>query len=124
MSDRELTPDEMHAAALLLQLQALSPKDAATAIRISLRMPDGTYLGDALLSRNAADALTDATLALVVYRDAQPDDGIDDLLIADLEEYCLGLDADGLLAVAATDPASAVAAFDEITGFGKDEEQR
>lgn len=121
MADRDLTPDEMRAVELLMQLQALSPADAATAVRMSLRMPDGSYIGDALLSTNAVAALTDATLSMVAYRDAMPPaDVIDPLLAADFEEYCIGIDTDGLLAIGAVDPKEAVAAFDEITGFDLD----
>lgn len=124
MADRDLTPDEMRVVELLMQLQALSSETAATAVQVSLRMPDGSYIGDALLSANAVATLTDATLSMVAYRDAQPPaDDIDPLLAADFEEYCIGLDADGLLAVGAVDPKEAVAAFDAVTGFSEDGEQ-
>ncbi|MFF8610763.1 hypothetical protein ACF06X_33195 [Streptomyces sp. NPDC015346] len=120
MADRELSPDEMRAVELLMQLQALSPDTATTVLRISLRMPDGSYIGDALLSANAVAALNDATLSLVAYREQQaPETAIDPFLLADLEEHCIGLDVDGLMAIAAIDPKHAVAAFDEITEDGE-----
>ncbi|MEU9998106.1 hypothetical protein [Streptomyces sp. NPDC050848] len=123
MADRELSPDEMRAVELLMQLQALTPENAINAIRISIRMADGSYVGDALLSAKAVAALNDATLSMIAYRDSQaPVGDIDPLLQADFEEYCIGLDVDGLVAMAAMDPAEAVAGFDEITGFGQDED--
>lgn len=43
---------------------------------------------------------------------------IDPLLEAEFEEYCIGLDTDFLVQMAAEDPKAAVAAFDEITADG------
>ncbi|MFB7359580.1 hypothetical protein [Streptomyces gardneri] len=135
MADREMTPEEMRAVELLMQLQALSPEDAPTAVRVSLRMPDGSYVGEALLSADAVDALNDSTLAMVAYRDTQapfqspqaeqapvqtPAAAMDAMLVADYEKYFTGLDADGLLSMAGADPKGAVADFDEITGFDQD----
>lgn len=65
--DRELSNDDLRAIELLHQLQALSPEDAATAVRMTLRMPNGAYVGDALLSAKAVEALTDSTISLNAY---------------------------------------------------------
>ena len=121
MSD--LTPEQLRALELFNELAALSPASDPTAIRISLRMPDGSYVGDALLSTDAVTALTDSTRSLNAYLgthapgDEDLDDlglgGIDPLLYADFAEHTADLDVDGLLTAAASDPARAVALFDE-----------
>lgn len=67
MEDRELSNEDLRAIELLKQLQAISSEGAQTAIRVSLRMPDGAYVGDALLSAQAVEALTDSTINLNAY---------------------------------------------------------
>ena len=102
MADRELSPDEMRATELLMQLQALSPASEATAVRITVRMADGTYLGDALLSEDAVNRLSDATFTMATDSAACPSDdedftgGLDWLTIAAIEDIFVkaGLDGD------------------------------
>jgi hypothetical protein len=65
--DRELSNDDLRAIELLHQLQALSPEDAETAVRMTLRMPNGHLVGEALLSAKAVEALTDDTISLNAY---------------------------------------------------------
>ncbi|MFC7794621.1 hypothetical protein [Streptomyces cinereoruber] len=120
MSERKLTPGEMLVAELLLQLQALSPEDADTAARITIRMPDGTYMGDALLSLDAVERLNEATFAMATDRtpghDEEDFDGVDPLLVADLEHMYAGINRMDLLNEIsdAADPKAAEKAFDEM----------
>lgn len=60
-------PDGLAALELFHQLAALSPADAATAAKITVRDADGRYIGDVLLSAKAVDALNDATTSLNAY---------------------------------------------------------
>lgn len=95
--------------------------DTDNAGRIMVLGPTGAFVGDATLSTrdlqiaikalNAAKALTEATRGLNLPGDAP----LDPVLEADLEEHCIGLDTEFLMDLAAQDPNSAVAAFDEIT---------
>ncbi|MFI6055738.1 hypothetical protein ACIBCO_37350 [Streptomyces violascens] len=108
--------------ALLEQLQALSPAEAETAARLSLRSATGQFLGEALLSDKAVQALTDSTTSLNSYLASQPDtpddpNAIDPFLEAEFEAHCIALPVDDLfkLAVDDKDPEKAVAEFDEMT---------
>jgi hypothetical protein len=95
--------------------------DTDNACRLMLLGPTGTFVADASLSTRdmqiavkalaAAKALTEATRGLNVPGDAD----LDPVLEQDFEEYCIGLDPEFLMDLAAEDPNSAVAAFDEIT---------
>jgi hypothetical protein len=95
--------------------------DTDNACRLMLLGPTGAFVGDASLSTRdmqiaikalaAAKALTEATRELALPGDAD----LDPVLEQDFEEHCIGLDADFLMDLAAQDPNSAVAAFDEIT---------
>lgn len=95
--------------------------DTENAGRLMLLSPTGQFVGDASLSGRdiqiaikalaAAKAFTDATRDIHIPGEAP----VDARLEADLEEHCIGLDADYLMQLAAQDPNSAVAAFDEIT---------
>ncbi|WP_331746840.1 hypothetical protein [Streptomyces sp. NBC_00842] len=109
--------------ALLAQLQQLSPAEAKTAARLTVRNADGDFLGEALLSDKAVDALVDSTTSLNAYLEnepaAVPGTDIDPDLEAEFEEHCIGLDTDFLMSMAAQDPNQAVAAFDEITREGE-----
>lgn len=89
--------------------------------RLMLLSPTGAFVGDASLSTQdmqiaikalaAAKALTEATRGLDLPGDAP----LDPVLEADLEKHCIALDTDFLMGMAAEDPNSAVAAFDEVT---------
>ncbi|WP_329376088.1 hypothetical protein [Streptomyces sp. NBC_01483] len=95
--------------------------DTDNAGRLMLLGPTGAFVGDASLSARdmqiaikalaAAKALTEATRGMELPGDAP----LDAKLEAELEEYCIGLDTDYLVQLAAEDPAAAVAEFDEIT---------
>jgi len=100
--------------------------DTDNAGRIMLLGPTGAFVGDATLSARdmqiaikalaAASALIEATQGLDLPGDTVLDPALED----ELEEYCIGLDADDLMELAAQDPNSAVAAFDEITSQDED----
>lgn len=60
-------PEDLAALELFQQLAALSPAEDATAVRLTIRLPNGRYVGDVLLSAKAEEALTDATISLNSY---------------------------------------------------------
>lgn len=117
--DRPISDQDMNLLDLLGEFIGLSD-DIDSAGRIMILGPTGKFIGDATLSARdirvataaltAARALTDATHGLAMPSNNQ----IAPELEADLEEHCIGLDADFLMEMAAQDPNSAVAAFDEI----------
>lgn len=122
MTDREFTPQEAALFDLLTELVGLSD-DTENAGRIMVLGPNGQFIGDAVLSARdveiatkaiaAARAFTDATKGIAFPADAT----LDPVLEQDFEEHCVGLDPEFLMDLAAEDPNSAVAAFDEITAM-------
>jgi len=96
--------------------------DTENAGRLMLLSPTGQFVGDASLSSRDIDIAIKALAAAKAFTDATADIDIpgetkvDAHLEADLEEHCLGLDADLLMAMAEEDPAEAVAVFDKVTG--------
>lgn len=121
-----MSPDDLHALQLLAELQRLANPDQPAAIRITIRSAGGDYIGDALLPTPGAMHATQAVSAVADYATRCPNDftpnqgaeGLDPLLIAQLEDHCIGLDPDYLMAMAVINPGQAVAAFDEITDDG------
>jgi hypothetical protein len=126
MADREYTPDEQRLLDLYHQIIALSD-DETVAGRFILLGPDGVIVAhgslaardieaatDALASVNAASSASEESTGHAVYA-ALPKVHIDQALENELEEYCIGLDTDHLIGLAAQDRAAAVAEFDEIT---------
>ncbi len=95
--------------------------DTDNAGRIMILGPTGAFIGGLKLSLRdvqiatqaitAARALIEATKGMNLPGDAPVDPALEN----ELEEYCIGLDTDLLMDMAAQDPNSAVAAFDEIT---------
>lgn len=65
-----MTHDDMRAVELLRQLQALSPEGVEAAVRMTLRLPNGALVGEALLSADAVEALSDSVMSLNAYRAA------------------------------------------------------
>lgn len=124
---------------LLAELQRLTVDGAETAARLTLRTATGEFIGDIPLPDMSAEALTETVRSLadmgekppatrydtpVTFELAGPAPEpvpapelvrIDPVLEAEFEEYCIGLDTDFLVEMAAQDPMAAVAAFDEIT---------
>lgn len=118
--DRPANPPQPLILDLLNAFLGLS-EDEENDCRLMLLGPTGAFVGDASLSirdmeiaikaLTAAKALTEATSGLPLPDAAE----LDPQLEADLEEHCIGLDAEFLMDLAQQDPNSAVAAFDEIT---------
>ncbi|MGW5529414.1 hypothetical protein [Streptomyces xanthochromogenes] len=115
--------------ALLNQLQALSPKQDGTAVRLTLRTATGDFLGEALVSEKAMGELTAWTAALNACREAAPTeptpevaadaDDLDPLLLAALEDHFEAIDPMSYMpdVYAAESPEAAEAAFDQmVTG--------
>jgi hypothetical protein len=70
MSD-EQQPNEQGLAALELfhQLVNLSPDDGDRALMVTLRLPDGRYVGDVWLSKQDTQNLADACVGLAAVRE-------------------------------------------------------
>ncbi|MFB7312959.1 hypothetical protein [Streptomyces sp. NPDC056192] len=92
----------------------------------SYSLTDGRGWCEVPISAKAVEALTEVVESLANHAGldaAQPQtpaaSDIDPLLEAEFEEYCIGLDTDFLMSMAAQDPHQAVAAFDEITREGE-----
>jgi hypothetical protein len=114
-----VTPEELHALSLLAELQRLADPAQPDAVRITIRSATGEYLGETTIPALGLEHTTNAVSAVADYAERFPEDFnptvIDPLLEADLEEYCIGLNVDKLIATARTDPQRAVADFDAIT---------
>lgn len=67
-NDHAMSPDELAAQELFQQLLALSPGIDETALRLTIRLGDGRYVGDLLLSANDVAALNDSLISLNAYR--------------------------------------------------------
>lgn len=98
-----MTNDEMRASALYQDLKNLSPDDGQTAARVTIRLADGRYVGDILLSPRDLDALNIALPSLADYARDMRDDTDPDLApavteqlhpdaLADLEAYLAAVD--------------------------------
>lgn len=100
--ERPHIPNPQELAELLLhQLQNLDP-DGVPALMVTLRLADGTYIGDARLSLPAEDGLVDAVISFSNYLDctggAEPASAPlplaeDDLTDADVADVMAGFDA-------------------------------
>lgn len=141
------TPDPHPAelTALYFALTGIGPDTGDLAGRLTLRGPDGGFIGEIRLTLTDIETLTHAATAIgdavnCTEEGSRPDgetyaeeftrvqqaaereqaaqetgSRIDPAVEAELEEYYIGLDAGFLMDLAAQDPNSAVAAFDEIT---------
>lgn len=93
-----MTPQEIRALALFTQLANLSPDDAGQAdARITIRLGDGKFMGDVLLSARDMEALTDAITSLNRYaRDLRDGDTATEQLhpdaLADIEAHFAAID--------------------------------
>ncbi|MFI2620364.1 hypothetical protein [Streptomyces sp. NPDC018584] len=67
-NDNAMGPNELAAQELFQQLINLSPADDETALRITVRLGDSRYIGDALLSAKDVAAVNDALVSLNAYR--------------------------------------------------------
>ncbi|AKZ60721.1 hypothetical protein SAM23877_p012 (plasmid) [Streptomyces ambofaciens ATCC 23877] len=111
--------NDLRLMALIEQILGLS-QDTEVAGRIMLLGPTGQFIGDASLSTADLEAATEALAQWNATKAAHqetlppaPTVAVDPVLEAELEEYCIGLDAGFLMQVAQEDPNCAVAAFDE-----------
>ena len=69
MERHEHTPEELAALELYHQLINLSPADGDRALMVTLRLPNGRYVGDVWLSKQDVTALADASVGLAAVRD-------------------------------------------------------
>ncbi|MFF8544803.1 hypothetical protein ACF060_31455 [Streptomyces werraensis] len=69
MDRHEHTPEELAALELYHQLVNLSPDDGDRALMITLRLPNGRYVGDVWLSKQDVTDLADASVGLAAVRD-------------------------------------------------------
>jgi hypothetical protein len=69
-----MTSQEIRALALFTQLANLSPEDAEVDARITIRLGNGKFMGDVLLSARDMEALTDALAAVNDYAKAERND--------------------------------------------------
>lgn len=113
--------NDLRAIELVRQLQALSPEDAETAVRITVRNATGRLVGEALLTEEAAAALTDAVHSMNEYaadteaeQPSTPD--LDPLLIASIEDHFDTVDPKSYLQniKQAADEDAAVAAYEAL----------
>jgi len=95
MDRHENTPQEMAALELYHQLVNLSPDNGDRALMITLRLPNGRYVGDVWLSKQDVDDLADASIGLAAVRehqDATQPDPIPDLNNEDLTKALAALE--------------------------------
>lgn len=81
-----MTPQELRALALFIQLANLSPDDGDVDARITIRIGDGKFVGDVLLSSRDVTALTDAVASVNAYRRDMRDETDPDLAPAAAEQ--------------------------------------
>ncbi|MFF6866664.1 hypothetical protein [Streptomyces ardesiacus] len=122
--DREQpTENDLRLIAFAEQLLALS-QDPSIAGRFLLLGPTGQVVAEAALSasdlEDATRFLAQGNAAKAAHEDTAPPAlvptvPVDPALEAELEEYCIGLDTDYLMDLAAHDPRKAVHAFDLVT---------
>ncbi|WP_435606680.1 hypothetical protein [Streptomyces ardesiacus] len=122
--DREQpTENDLRLIAFAEQLLALS-QDPSIAGRFLLLGPTGQVVAEAALSasdlEDATRFLAQGNAAKAAQKDTAPPAPVptvpvDPALEAELEEYCIGLDTDYLIDLAAHDPRKAVHAFDLVT---------
>lgn len=72
--DNHEQPSKQELAALELyhQLVNLSPDNGDIALRLTLRLPNGAYVGDVLLSQGDVERLADAAMAMGFLSEAEP----------------------------------------------------
>ncbi|MFI0822220.1 hypothetical protein ACH4TX_41710 [Streptomyces sp. NPDC021098] len=74
-----MTPQELRALALYTQLASLSPDDGEVDARITIRLGDGQFMGDVLLSARDMEAVTDALASVNAYARAERGDETDEM---------------------------------------------
>jgi hypothetical protein len=76
-----MTPEQLLTSALYQALAQLSPDDGQHAARVTIRLADGQYVGDVLLSVRDLEALNIAIPSVGAYAQAERDDAT----LADLD---------------------------------------
>lgn len=71
MERPENTPGELAALELYHQLVNLSPDNGDRALMVTLRLPNGRYVGDVWLSAQDVEDLADAGMGLAAVREHQ-----------------------------------------------------
>lgn len=118
--DRPISQQETNLLDLLAEFIGLSD-DTDSAGRIMILGSDGRFIGDASLSARDIEIATKAVAAARAFTEAAKgiefpaDADLDPVLEQDFEEHCIGLDPEFLMDLAAEDPNSAVAAFDQLS---------
>ena len=115
--------DEQTTAALRLLAELQNAHEVDThaipgqtpAVRVILRTPDGEYLGETVLSTRAANEAANVVSCAAAYPLTKTRTPAEEYLEAEINEHCIGIDTDLLISM---DPREAVAAFDEVTGYG------
>ena len=69
MEKHENTPEELAALELYHQLLNLGPDNGDRTVMVTLRLPNGRYVGDVWLSKQDVNDLADATVGLAAVRD-------------------------------------------------------
>lgn len=67
--EQQPNSQEMAALELYHQLVNLSPDNGDRALMVTLRLPNGRYVGDVWLSKQDVDDLADASVGLAAVRD-------------------------------------------------------
>ena len=70
MDNQQNTPEELAALELYHQLANLSDETADRALLVTLRMPNGRYVGDVWLSKRDLEGLIDSSLGLAMMNTA------------------------------------------------------
>ncbi|MFJ1993104.1 hypothetical protein [Streptomyces asiaticus] len=81
-----MTNDELRASALYQDLKNLSPDDGKVAARATIRLADGRYVGDVLLSPRDLEALNIALPSLADYARDMEDETDPDLTPGAVEQ--------------------------------------
>lgn len=91
MDRYEHTPEELDALELYHQLVNLSPPNGDRALLVTLRLPNGRYVGDIWLSRQDVHDLTDASVGLAAVREVK-DAGLPEVDGAEVAEALAALE--------------------------------
>jgi hypothetical protein len=77
------TPEELAAMELYHQLLNIGPDNGDRAVMVTLRLPNGRYIGDVWLSKQDVENLTDASVGLAAVREHQDANTTEPLLDID-----------------------------------------
>jgi hypothetical protein len=86
MDQHEHTPQELAALELYHQLVNLSPDNGDRALMVTLRLPNGRYVGDVWLSAQDVNDLADASVGLAAVRDHEQHNPLPDAASPDIQQ--------------------------------------